>query len=65
MATVNPLDIGRPKKYGRCGEIIHDSDDNMAKQYYYDTDLQTDAVQTIQAPDIPNPLNLQLLIDTV
>ena len=31
MARIKPSHIERPKKLGRCGENIHDLDDNMAK----------------------------------
>lgn len=48
MATVNPPDIERFKKYGRCGEIIYDSDDNMAKQH--STAPQVYGVHTTQVP---------------
>lgn len=66
MATVNPPDIRRSKKYyGRNGEIIHDLDDNMAERYYYDTAPQVYGVQTIQSPVIPNPLVPQPAIDIV
>ena len=62
MATVNPPDIERPKKYGRCGEIIYDLDDNMAE---HSTAPQGYGVHTSQAPVIPNPLNPRPAIDTV
>lgn len=48
MATVNPPDIGRTKKYyGRNGEIIHDLDNNMAE---HSTAPQVYGVHTSQAP---------------
>ena len=62
MATVNPPDIERPKKYGRCGEIIHDLDNNMAE---HSTAPQVYGVHTSQTPVIPNPLNPRPAIDTV
>ena len=62
MATVNPPDIERPKKYGRCGEIIYDLDNNMAE---HSTAPQVYGVHTDQIPVIPNPLNPRLAIDTV
>lgn len=62
MATVNPPDIERPKKYGRCGEIIYDLDNNMAE---HSTAPQVYGVHTSQAPVIPNPLEFQPVIDTV
>ena len=34
MATVNPLNIERPKKSGHCGENIHDLEHIMAKKEY-------------------------------
>ena len=65
MATVNPPDIRRSKKYyRRNGEIIHDLDDNI-ERYYYDTASQVYGVQTIQSPVIPNPLVPQPAIDIV
>ena len=64
MARVKPSHIERPKKLGRCGENIHDLDDNMAKQYY-DTAPQADAVQTSQEPVIPNPLVPRPAIGTI
>lgn len=63
MATVNPPDIERPKKYGRCGEIIHNSDDNIAKQN--STAPQVYGVQTSQAPVILNPLEPRPAIDII
>lgn len=64
MGRVIPPDIKRPKKHERYGEIIHDLVDNMA-QYYYDTAPQANAVQTLQAPVILNPLDPRPAIDTI
>ena len=64
MGKVILPDIKRPKKHGRYGEIIHDLVDNMAKQYY-DTAPQANAVQTLQAPVILNPLDPRPAIDTI
>lgn len=52
MSTVNPLNIERLKKYGRCGEIIYGMDDNMAKRHH-STAPQTDTVEpmSILQPD--------------
>ena len=62
MATVNPPGIGRPKKYGRCGEIIRDSDDNMTE---YSTALKIYGVHTDQLPVILNPLDPRPAIDII
>ena len=62
MATVNPLDIERPKKYGRCGEIIYDSDDNMTE---YSTAQKIYGVHTDQVPVILNPLDPRPAIGTI
>ena len=64
MATVNPLNIERPKKYGRYGEIIYDLDDNMAEQDY-DNAPQVYGIQTSQVPVILNPLDPRPAIDTI
>ena len=64
MATVKPPVIERPKKYGRCGESIHDLDYIMAKKEYVNAP-QADAVQTSQEPVIPNPLEPRPAIDII
>ena len=58
MRTVNPPDIERPKKSGRCGEIIYGLDNNMAKQYH-------STVQSIQASAIPNPPDSRPAIEPI
>ena len=62
MATVNPPGIERFKKYGRYGEIIRDSDDNMTE---HSIAPQVYGVQTSQVPVILNPLDPRPAIDTV
>lgn len=57
MGRVIPPDIKRPKKYG---EIIND----LVEQYY-NTAPQANAVQTLQAPVILNPLVPRPAIDTI
>ena len=64
MGRVIPPDIQRPKKHERYGEIMHDLVGNMTNQYY-DTAPQADAVQTLQAPVILNPLDPRPAIDTI
>jgi len=64
MGKVKAVEIKRPKKHGHYGEITHDLVDNMVKQYY-DTVPQVDAVQTLQAPVILNPLDPRPTIDTI
>ena len=64
MGRVNPPDIGRPKKHGCYGEIIHDLVDNMVKQYH-DIAPQVDTVQTLQTPVIRNSLDPRPTIDTI
>lgn len=64
MATVNPPYIERPKKYGRCGEIIYDLGDNMAKKEY-DNAPKVYGVQTSQVPVILNPLDPRPAIDII
>lgn len=62
MTTVNPPDIKRSKKYGRYGEIIRDSDDNMTE---HSTAPRVYGVQTSQVPVILNPLDPRPAIDIV
>ena len=57
MGRVIPPDIKRPKKYG---EIIND-----LSEQYYNTAPRADAVQTLQAPVILNPLDPRPAIDTI
>lgn len=64
MGRVIPPDIQRPKKHERYGEIMHDLVGNMTNQYY-DTAPPADAVQTLQAPVILNPLDPRPAIDTI
>lgn len=64
MATVNPPDIERPKKYGRCGEIIHDLDYIMGKMEY-DNAPKIYGIHTDQILVNPNPLNPRLPFDKV